>query len=224
MKNVLALVTLLFITTAFADDGGEGNNTNCNGVGNINSPCQGAPGTPGTDGIDGIDGIDGQDGIDGTNGIDGIDGQDGRDGIDGIDGVVSEEWIKETRYFNTKYANFLAASNAIQIYLPQDQSSRLTLGVGRVGKTTGAGVGYAFKTESGVALTLGIGSAGGEEVGVASVGFEFGGNDAVSRYDAQNSRIQELERQLEIHRDETELVKQLCKESNFRTLEACTRK
>jgi hypothetical protein len=40
MKKLLMIVCLLScVTHCFAKVGGEGNNTNCNGVGNANSPC-----------------------------------------------------------------------------------------------------------------------------------------------------------------------------------------
>lgn len=41
---VVALVSSLFLSIAYAGQGGEGNNTGCNGVGNPNSPCGGNTG------------------------------------------------------------------------------------------------------------------------------------------------------------------------------------
>jgi hypothetical protein len=38
-KSILLSAALCFSSVAFATPGGEGNNTNCNGVGNPNSPC-----------------------------------------------------------------------------------------------------------------------------------------------------------------------------------------
>jgi 2',3'-cyclic-nucleotide 2'-phosphodiesterase (5'-nucleotidase family) len=90
--------------------------------------------------------------------------------------VVSTEWINEVRYFNEKYSRYLAADQALQVYLPQDQQSRITFGMGRAGSNTGIGMGYAYVNEDGVALTAGIGTSGGETVGRISVGFEFGGD------------------------------------------------
>lgn len=124
-------------------------------------------------GQDGEDGQDGQDGADGADGIDGINGIDGRDGIDGADGVVSTAWINETRSWNTKFNSFLAASDAIQIYLPDDKSSRVTFGASRVHGQTGVGIGYAYKAENTFALTLGLGASHGEKTGKVSVGWEF---------------------------------------------------
>lgn len=46
MRKFVFVVSLMMLSgMAFADNGGEGNNTGCNGQGNANSPCQ--PGTPG---------------------------------------------------------------------------------------------------------------------------------------------------------------------------------
>lgn len=44
MKKLIILISALafvFVSPTFADQGGEGNNTHCNGVGNANSPCGG---------------------------------------------------------------------------------------------------------------------------------------------------------------------------------------
>lgn len=51
---VVSLAALLIFGAgnAFGDQGGEGNNTNCNGVGNINSPCGGSGGGDGNGGTD----------------------------------------------------------------------------------------------------------------------------------------------------------------------------
>ncbi len=94
--------------------------------------------------------------------------------------IVDMKWIIETRSFHQRYGRWAAASEAVQIYLPQDQESRITFGVGMVDGNTGLGLGYAFKNDDGVAFTLGIGTSGGEDVGKASVGFEFGGSSKKS--------------------------------------------
>jgi hypothetical protein len=129
-------------------------------------------GYEGTDGTDGTDGVDGQDGRDGIDGIDGI----GIAGKDGRDGVVSETWINETRNHFEKVEHYVAAMNSIQINLPQDASSRLTLAGSTFRGATGIGLGYAYKMdrEDNLAFTVGIGTSGGEQVGTASVGLEFG--------------------------------------------------
>jgi hypothetical protein len=142
----------------------------------------GYEGEDGADGMDGEDGADGADGMDGQDGRDGIDGVDGRDGIDGInglagaDGVVDETWITETRNKYSVFRHQVAAMNAIQINLPQDASSRLTLAGSTFDGVSGIGLGYAYKMdrEDNLSFTVGIGTSGGEEVGIASVGFEFG--------------------------------------------------
>jgi hypothetical protein len=66
----------------------------------------------------------------------------------------------------------------MQIHLPQDQNQRVTFGMSRIHGTTGLGVGYAYKTDrdDNLAFTLGLGTSGGEQVGKASIGFEFGGS------------------------------------------------
>jgi len=131
---------------------------------------EGPPGPQGEQGEDGKDGRDGKDGLDGK------DGRDGLDGINGRDGVVDYSWITETRSFQSRYSKYAAASEAIQIHLPQEQESRITFGISRVHGSSGLGVGYAFKNEDGVAFTLGLGTSRGESLGKASVGFEFGGS------------------------------------------------
>lgn len=41
MRVMLMVAMLALSAPAFADQGGEGNNTGCNGIGNVNSPCAG---------------------------------------------------------------------------------------------------------------------------------------------------------------------------------------
>lgn len=160
MKNTLWLAILLPFT-ALAD----GNNDHCTHPIFV-TQCQLAE-------LQGQDGEDGQDGQDGADGADGIDGVDGRDGINGLDGVVPEAWINETRSWNSKYSSLLAASDAIQIFLPDDASSRVTFGAARVQGQTGVGIGYAYKADNTFALTLGLGTSHGESTGKVSVGWEF---------------------------------------------------
>lgn len=136
----------------------------------------GQDGRNGVDGRDGVDGQNGRDGIDGKDGRDGIDGRPGRDGVNGKDGVVPIEWINETRNWQRDWGRFTAATEAIQVHLPQEQTSRVTFGMSRVHGSTGLGVGYAYKNEDGVAFTVGLGTSHGQTVGKASVGFEFGGH------------------------------------------------
>lgn len=181
----------------------------------------GEDGKDGRDGEDGADGRDGVDGMDGRDGIDGINGLDGRDGIDGMDGIVSTEWITETRYKFEKMNDYSAAMSSIQIHLPQNQRSRLTLGGATFNGSIGVGFGYAYKFDDGLALTFGVGTSGGEQVGLASVGFEFGA-ERVRSYDsrfdsmikdvhmageqrsAENARlIEELRQQLKSHKSST---------------------
>lgn len=160
--KTLALALLLLSTSAFATD-------DCDHPRFLEHGC-------GYEGEDGADGQDGQDGRDGVDGIDGRDGIDGINGIDGRDGVVSETWITETRNHFETVEHYVAAMNSIQINLPQDSSSRLTLAGSTFRGATGIGLGFAYKMdrEDNLAFTVGIGTSGGEQVGTASVGLEFG--------------------------------------------------
>ena len=143
----------------------------------------------GADGADGADGQNGSNGADGTNGTNGTNGIDGIDGIDGRDGVVSQKWINETHNWQSKWLRYTAANEAIQIHLPQDQKSRVTFGISRVHGNSGYAIGYAYKYEDGLAFTLGLGTSGGEQVGKASVGFEFGGNSK-TQFTASNYKAE----------------------------------
>lgn len=131
-------------------------------------------GYEGEDGADGKDGLDGRDGKDGTNGVDGRDGVDGKNGRDG---EVPTEWINNVYNLFDESRDYLAATVAMQVYLPQEQTSRLTFSGSRVGNTTGLGVGYAYMMDNSrnTALTLAVGRAGGETAVSGSIGFEFGG-------------------------------------------------
>jgi hypothetical protein len=86
-------------------------------------------------------------------------------------------FVNEVRIWQSDWLNYSAANEAIQIHLPQEQDSRITFGMSRIHSTTGFAVGYAYKTDrdDNLAFTLGIGTSGGQQVGKASVGFEFGG-------------------------------------------------
>lgn len=135
----------------------------------------GYEGEDGEDGADGADGADGQDGADGRDGVDGIDGRDGRDGIDG---VVPTKWRTETHNWYEEIREAAAAQQAMQVYLPQDQKSRLTMGMSRVANTTGVGLGYAYMIDNdrNSAFTIAVGVAGSETAVSGSFGFEFGGD------------------------------------------------
>ena len=142
---------------------------------------------------------DGKDGKNGRNGKDGKDGKDGEQGLPGPvgpagpkgdkgdkgdPGEVPTEWITTTQNnFNNvnkwyqRARDVIAAEAAMQVFLPQDQTSRLTGGVSSVGGTTGYAVGYAymFDNERNTALTAVVGVAGDETAAKVSFGFEFGG-------------------------------------------------
>lgn len=54
MRMILVLMaSLMLAMPAFADQGGEGDNTGCNGQGNPNSPCDGGAGGGGNGGGNG---------------------------------------------------------------------------------------------------------------------------------------------------------------------------
>ncbi len=65
---LIALVAILVTAPVFADTGGEPKNTNCNGVGNINSPCGGSGGDNGGGGGGGAGGNGGNGGNGGAGG------------------------------------------------------------------------------------------------------------------------------------------------------------
>jgi len=234
MLGVFA-IAMLFIAgpSAFADDDhgctpGHEHIGSCGGT-------DGQDGQDGRDGRDGIDGADGRDGIDGTNGTDGRDGIDGIDGRDGIDGVVN--YTELTRVIRESYIDHLAATTAIQIHLPQDSSQRFTLSGSTVGGTTGIGAGYAYKfdRDDNLAVTAGVGSAGGEQVGVVSVGFEFGARTPVGYDDSKLERRldtleKDFQRQQELWNEDakrcaSELDKEKGRSGNVeRKLMECLRK
>ena len=173
MIKLLTLVLILFAPIVYAMPGGGGDGVD------------GIDGQDGADGIDGVDGIDGIDGIDGVNGIDGIDGIDGVNGLDGLDGNNGVNGAPGLRGFRglqgraaDDFRDYLAATTAAQIYLPQGfhQNSRITFGVSRVNGVTGLGIGYAYALpydKDNAALTLSLGVAGNKVAGTVSVGFEF---------------------------------------------------
>ena len=141
----------------------------------------GKDGIDGIDGIDGVDGVDGEDGRDGSNGIDGKDGRDGISGINGINGLngeVPNEWITNVTKLYNESREVAAAQAAMQVHLPQHQTSRLTFSGSHVNGKSGVGVGYAYMLDNDrrSALTLSVGQSGDETAVRGSFGFEFGGD------------------------------------------------
>ena len=196
MKRIALLILLLAGPALADDDDSDGNAGPCSHPSFVTYDCLdsfdlagqgGEDGQDGSDGIDGIDGLNGVDGIDGLNGLDGTDGVDGADGATGPMGPVGPvgpsgshgkdftRYLNQLRSFNRSYGEHLAATQAAQVYLPQDKRSRLTFGMSRVRGNTGLGVGYALKLDDkdSTAFTLSLGVSGGETVGNASFGFEF---------------------------------------------------
>lgn len=139
----------------------------------------GAPGPQGEAGPMGPQGPQGEAGPMGPQGPQGPIGPQGKPGPRGPQGEPGEvptDWITEVRTFNSTYAKYLAASNAIQIHLPQDATSRLTLGTAYHDGYTGWGIGYGYRChdcERDLALTFGIGKSGDEVSAKASIGWEF---------------------------------------------------
>ena len=140
--------------------------------------CEGPPGPPGETGPAGPAGPQGEQGEQGETGPMGPPGPAGAEGKPAFPGQNTTTWINEVRYYTGKYGKYMAASEALQIYLPQEQDSRITFGMGYSASKVGYGIGYAYKTDrdDNLAFTFGIGTSGGEQVGKASVGFEFGGS------------------------------------------------
>jgi hypothetical protein len=133
------------------------------------------------------------------------------------------------RIIDRTYMHTWAAMQAVQIHLPQDSSSRLTASGSRVGHATGFGLGYAYKfdRDDNLAISAGIGTSAGEEVGVLSVGFEFGGDrGSTYRYDDANlnRRMNELEYRLAEAERQNAVTREYCSEAANRTHRICTAK
>lgn len=104
-------------------------------------------------------------------------GPAGPQGEQGPPGEVPQEWITNVHNLYEESRAYMAAAAAMQVYLPQDQTSRLTFSGSRVGNTTGIGAGFAYMLDNdrNTSLTLAIGRAGSETTVSGSFGFEFGG-------------------------------------------------
>lgn len=181
---IIGALFLLFTPAVFAGGTDDCSHPNFQEVGCTYPGDQGPPGPAGPAGPQGEQGPPGPQGEQGPQGI------PGPQGPMGPPGPVSTEWIHELRTFDAKYSKYLAASNALQIYLPQDQESRVTFGMGHARSKTGLGVGYAYVNEDGTAFTFGLGISGGETVTKASVGFEFGGERNRPRLTASKYKAQ----------------------------------
>jgi hypothetical protein len=193
-RALMLLVAMLVVglwpaySLADNDEGCTGNPHHCVGE-------RGPPGADGADGADGVDGVDGEQGERGytgdtgatgatgatgdrgATGAVGATGEQGIQGVQGIRGEVPTKWRTETINWYNEIRDVAAAQQAMQVYLPQDQKSRLTMSMSRVANTTGVGLGYAYMidNERNSALTLSVGRAGSETAVAGSFGFEFGG-------------------------------------------------
>lgn len=113
----------------------------------------------------------------GPPGPQGEQGEQGERGERGPAGEVPTEWINNVNNLYDQSRAYLAAAAAMQVHLPQDQTSRLTITGSRVGNTTGIGAGFAYMLDNdrNTALTVAVARAGGETAVSGSFGFEFGG-------------------------------------------------
>jgi hypothetical protein len=148
---------------------------------------------------------------------------------------VNENWIIETRNNFTivnrwrhELRDAAAASAAMQVHLPQDQMSRLTLSISDLNNTTGYGIGYAYMLDNkrNTALTLSVGHAGEETAVRGSFGFEFGGQRKIklaqqTTIDTQLTTIDTLREQLTMVENERTIERKLSKESRERITEMC---
>jgi hypothetical protein len=132
----------------------------------------------------GEEGPPGEDGQDGEQGPPGPQGPAGPQGPQGPPGEIPTDWINQVNNNHSTVNNWyrsarevIAAQTAMQNHLPQDQHSRLTGGVSRIGNTTGYAIGYSYmmKGDRNTAFTVAVGRAGSETAVRGSVGFEFGG-------------------------------------------------
>lgn len=174
--QLIALVLVGYLWTDVAAAGGKGD---CDHPRFQEVGCS-YPGDQGPVGPVGPAGPQGDKGDKGDKGDQGPRGPVGPMGPQGPAGEVDYERV--TRLINesswtriTRMGKYVAATEAIQIHLPQQQDHRVTFGFSSFDGHGGMGVGYAFMNKDAVAFTFGLGTAGGETVGKASIGFEFGG-------------------------------------------------
>ena len=142
---------------------------------------QGNPGPQGAQGQQGPAGPQGPKGDPGPQGPVGPMGPQGPAGPPGTVNYAEVERIINNSYYYSRFNDFgkdVAAGMAINTPLPQKQDHRLTFGVSSFDGHGGLGVGYAYMldADNAAAVTIGLGTAGGDWVGKASVGFEFGGS------------------------------------------------
>lgn len=183
--KTLWIVMLLALSGLTYADGPDGDEP-CSHPNFVTHECLDSLDLDGTDGTDGIDGVDGVDGADGDVGLRGPEGPvgatgaigpegprgkrgpEGSAGTDGKDGTVPRAWYDDIR-------GHMAATSAMQVFLPQDKNSRLTIGTSRVMGRTGVGVGYAYRAndEGKTAFTLALGRANGAKVVQLGVSVEF---------------------------------------------------
>ena len=174
----LLVVALFAMSSALADKPGDCDHPVFQKVG-CDYGEQGPPGPPGPQGPQGPQGPEGPAGPQGPQGEPGPAGPQGPVGPQGPAGEVDYQrvttLINETYYQRFgSWSEYVAATEAIQIHLPQQQNHRVTFGMSTVNGREGVGLGYAYMSEDAIAFTLGLGTSGGHTVGKASIGFEFG--------------------------------------------------
>lgn len=152
--------------------------------------CEYAAATPGCDhpnfqgqdcdddgGNTGPPGPPGPPGPVGPPGPQGEQGPPGPQGERGPAGEVPIEWINNVHRLLDQQHQWMAASSALNVHLPQDQTTRLTVNMNRFGSRTGVGLGVAYMLDDDTqtAFTFSVAKSGSESAVAGSLSFEFGG-------------------------------------------------
>ena len=96
----------------------------------------------------------------------------GPPGKDGLSPAVFENQTEEFIYRFNRYEKYMAAEAALDIDLPQLGNHRLSFMGANVSGSEGIGLGYAYRDENGIALKLGIATAG-QSVTVTKLGVSW---------------------------------------------------
>lgn len=87
--------------------------------------------------------------------------------------LALKDYRNHVNYRLGSFEKYLAASSALDIDLPRDKGSRLTVTGANASGTAGLGLGYAYMNEDGVALKAGVAFSGDESVTKIGVSWEF---------------------------------------------------